>query len=519
MDAFTLQGAAQGPTQPGRDASRALRRSAKTEVSCLDRNGRSGGIRTHDPLSPRLQEEVFPRVFVRFSTSKAPDFPCVSIPPRFTSFNLVPERVAPYWPLTSGHRTRDRLPSFTTRYLTSLDSQNSPRLEVADPSTTGLYFRVTSTGAKSWMLRYTAVDGQRRKLGLGSFPSIGLAEARKRAQEAIGQIAGGGDPAGEKKQARRNARRMVLEVPTTLNELWGRYCQVVMPRKRRATIEGQQYLWRRILAPRLGRERIDDLSRRTVRAELRIVGARTPTMANRSLTLLQHMLNFAVDEEVLTANPLNGMAKLFNETPRDRVLTDEEIRKLWKVLDHTALASDIHVSERTRTAIKLVFMTGARAQEVSGLHADEIDQTIGVWTIPPGRSKNARPQTVPLSEQAIALLQVAFDAPMGSWADFAFPNSRHPHQALERHSLSRAMSRIVKSAGLERATLHDLRRTMATMIASERIGAPLHVVSATLGHSLGGPAVTQVYNRHRYDVEKRHALEAWGRLLSELVQY
>lgn len=79
------------------------------------------------------------------------------------------------------------------------------------------------------------------------------------------------------------------------------------------------------------------------------------------------------------------------------------------------------------------------------------------------------------------------------------------------------MQRVTIFAGLERATAHDLRRTVATYIASERIGMAPHIVSAVLGHAPEGQAVTAVYMRHRYDVEKRAALDAWAKLLWSIV--
>lgn len=87
-----------------------------------------------------------------------------------------------------------------------------------------------------------------------------------------------------------------------------------------------------------------------------------------------------------------------------------------------------------------------------------------------------------------------------------------------RKSMTRAMERIRKCIGMERATPHDLRRTAATFLASERIGAAPHIVSEVLGHAAQGPASTAIYARYRYDVEKRAALSTWANLLLSICE-
>jgi len=211
------------------------------------------------------------------------------------------------------------------------------------------------------------------------------------------------------------------------------------------------------------------------------------------------------------------MCKPFKEVSPDRVLPDHEIKTLWRALDAAPSSSNLQISPRLCAAIKLTLATGVRGIEVIGLHADEIDIPSRLWTIPAARFKGKRPHTVPLSHLSMELLEVAFGCSPVQWRGFAFPNAIHEGKHAERMSLTRAMQEIVKATKMTRATPHDLRRTMATYMASERIGVPPHVVTAVLGHAAEGAAVTRIYNRHAYDKEKRSALDAWADLLREIV--
>lgn len=412
----------------------------------------------------------------------------------------------------------------TARYVEGLKGVAGRRLEIPDEQVRGLSLRVTENGAKTWALRYRNQAGQQKRLTLGAFPALTLATARDEAIKALGAVAVDADPAREKQAARRQKRRDVAEKPQTVVALWTLYEREKLGAKRDQTQAYQRWLWTKQLKPRIGDNDLADLDRATVRAALKEIGARTPTTANRSLALLRHMLNYAVEEEYLKASPLAAVGALFKEESRDRVLSDAELRALWAALNAAPASAEVQVSERLCVALKLILLTGARAGDVAGMDAGEIDVSARSWTVPAARSKSGRAHVIPLSSEAWDLLTTAFGATDASkWKGAAFPNSRHKDGPVNRHSLSRAMARVRAEAKIEdeekpisRCTPHDLRRTAATYLASERIGVAPHVVSAVLGHAIEGPAVTSVYNRHRYDREKRAALEAWGRLLTSI---
>lgn len=402
--------------------------------------------------------------------------------------------------------------TLTARFVESAKPNPAKRLEFHDHVVRGLSLRISSKGVKTWALRYRTAAGEQRRLTLGGYPAVALDEARRKATKALGEVASDRDPAREKLAERRSARRARVEKPQTLADLWGLYARDQLRTKRPSTARYQNWLWGKEIGPRLGGIMIADLDRATVRAAIREIGERAPVQANRALALVRRLFNFALDEELIKATPISKLPRLYRETSRDRVLSDAELATLWRGLETAPHAKGVAVSPRMCAAIRLALLTGARAGDVAGLRVEELDFAARVWVIPASRFKSKRPHTVPLSDAAWDILKgVIPNAPSG----FVFPHARDENAPMQRASLTNAMRAVCKHAGVHGASVHDLRRTLATYLASERIGIAPHIVGAVLGHTVSN--VTAVYNRHDYDREKRLALAAWATLLNQIV--
>ena len=254
------------------------------------------------------------------------------------------------------------------------------------------------------------------------------------------------------------------------------------------------------LVKRCGDRRIKDIKRRDVRELLDEIAARAPIMANRTLALVRKMFNFAIEREWLEANPCVMVRPPGEERQRDRVLSEDEVRRVWKVLDGE--------SPLIAVLFKIRLLTAQRGGELHGAAWSEFDLSRGWWTIPAERSKNGLAHRVPLSPQAVRILRkwltAADDSP------WVFPSSRKtgPHIA---HA-QKAIERIVRASGVNFRG-HDLRRTAASLMVGA--GVSRLVVSKILNHVETG--VTAVYDRHGYDLEKRAALDFWGRRLDQIV--
>jgi integrase len=252
----------------------------------------------------------------------------------------------------------------------------------------------------------------------------------------------------------------------------------------------------RPLTDRTLRSLIENTSRRRdVWDLLEEIAERAPIMANRTLALVRKMFNFAIEREWIESNPCHMVKRPAPERQRQRVLSEDEIRRVWNALasEHAIIAA----------LFRLRLLTAQRGGEVQGAEWSEIDLIGRWWTIPPERSKNGLAHRVPLSLQAVRILK-ALKADAEEDAIWVFPSTRKagPHI----NHAQKAIERIVERSGVEFRG-HDLRRTAASLMVGA--GVPRLVVSKILNHVESG--VTAVYDRHSYDAEKRAALDFWGR--------
>lgn len=245
------------------------------------------------------------------------------------------------------------------------------------------------------------------------------------------------------------------------------------------------------LVTRWGSRRLTEIKRRDVRDLLEEIAERAPIMANRTLALVRKMFNFAIEREWIESNPCHMVKRPAPERPRQRVLSEEEIRHVWN-----ALAPEHPI---TAALFKLRLLTAQRGGEVHGTAWSEIDLVSRWWMIPPERSKNGLAHRVPLSPQAVRILK-GLRSEAEKDATWVFPSTRKtgPHI----NHAQKAIERIVERSGVE-FRRHDLRRTSASLMVGG--GVPRLVVSKILNHVESG--VTAVYDRHSYDAEKREALE------------
>jgi integrase len=203
------------------------------------------------------------------------------------------------------------------------------------------------------------------------------------------------------------------------------------------------------------------------------------------------------------------------EKPRDRVLTDDELRWFSAACDE--------IGWPFGALAKLLLLTAQRRDEVAGIEWAEIDFTNRVWVIPRHKTKNDRAHEVQLSDEAMEVLQTLprvsdqlLFTTTGSTAVSGFSRSKRRLDAAMLKA-KRIELGARKGDAIPRWTLHDLRRTAATGMA--RLNIPPHVVDRILNHTSGTiRGVAAVYNRFAYLEERRAALEAWSIYLSDLLK-
>jgi integrase len=218
-----------------------------------------------------------------------------------------------------------------------------------------------------------------------------------------------------------------------------------------------------------------------------------PMTANRVHGIVRKFFNWCIEHDLIANSPVAGVRAPNKEVSRDRVLTDDELRTVWR-----AVETDPHAA-----IVQLLILTGQRRSEVAGMMWSEIDLDAALWTLPRERVKNARRHEVPLSKQAVAILRRV--PRIDDYSVFAL---KPPHGVLQRTK---------ERVGVDSWTLHDLRRTAASGMA--RLGASLAVIEKVLNHVSGSFAgIVGVYQRHEFAEEKRAALQMWADHVERLVR-
>ncbi len=392
----------------------------------------------------------------------------------------------------------------TQSLVNAAQPSQGARQRLWDAAVPGLVLKITATGAKAFYVVYRDADGRQREPRLGDARAMTLDQARRAALDLLSASRiYGRDPLAEKRAAREKATAQRTQ---TFEALAQRYAKQSAQRLAASRHELERNYLRRHLVPRFGDMPVEAISAaKCMEALSQIAEQSGPAASNTSLEVLRQSFNHAISLGWLHVNPAAGLRPL-PKTSRERVARPEEIARVWLSLDETVQGGPFE-ARATALALQFALLTLQRRSEVAGIHVGEIDWDQAIWTIPGPRTKNKKgPHAVPLPELAIHVLKNA----MGGRRDgFAFRG--RDNEALTPAVMTRAFARLTARLGIEDLTLHDLRRTGATMLTSERIGVLGEVVSRILNHTPPGPSVTLVYNRNAYLPQKRNALDAWAR--------
>ncbi len=399
--------------------------------------------------------------------------------------------------------------AFTDRFLAALKPA-AKAYDVTDPTRKGLIVRLTPAGTKTFYFRYRRAGAGARLL-IGHYPTVSLQQAYEAHAEFTRRLHRGEDPLASPALATPRAS----DEPTVgdlADEFLRRY--VYLERKRPE--EAEQAIRANVLKRWKNRPAKSITRRDAILLLDRIVDRGSPVMANRIAALLSQMFRFGVERGLIEASPLVALPRPGGrEKPRERTLTETEIRTLWRKLGRA------HMSRAVQNALKLVLVTGQRPGEVAQALCCEFDLKNALWTIPVERSKNGKAHAVPLSPLARAVLR-HIERETAGVADRPADNTEPPEALLpspwrvERdgapltvRSLSQSLRKNLGHIGLAAFTPHDLRRTAASGMTA--CGVPRLHVEKVLNHTTGD--VAEIYDRHDYAAEKRAALERWGERL------
>jgi integrase len=379
-----------------------------------------------------------------------------------------------------------------------LSQQNAARQTLPAGKTDAIFFdddiggfglRIRAGGRRSWIFQYT-IGKQDRRMTFGRFPAMSAHQAREQASRLHAQVKLGADPAGAKSESQARSGE-------TFKVCINQYLALRRGTVRISTFGEIERHLARNLAPLHGLH-IAKLDRRGIALELTRLSAQIgPVQANRTRASLSKFLNWCAGQGLIDANPA-AFTNKNPEKPRGRVLKDDELRLIWRALEDGDFG-DI---------VKLLILTGCRREEIAQLRWSEVDLERGIISLPPDRTKNHRPHTVPLSGTARAIIEgrvsngrpLVFGRGLGGFSGWT-------------HS-KRRLGELVK---IPHWVIHDLRRSTATGMAD--LGIQPHVIEAALNHVSGAKAgVAGIYNHSTYEVEKRTALDRWAEHVGSLAE-
>jgi integrase len=391
----------------------------------------------------------------------------------------------------------------TQRAIETLPRPATGRVEYWDRHLPSFGVRVAASGRKTWVAMYR-VDGKLVRETIGILALIpNVAEARERARESMNNAQAGRNPVAERRE-RELAAKIKAEAPSdAFRPLATRYLERYAKKNTKPTTwkELQRQLEVDIF-PRWGERPIASLTRHDVTALLDgIVDRGSPVQANRTLARLKTLFKWALDEELVPADPTARVRKVVKESARDRTLSDDEIRLFWAGCDRLGWPFG--------PMYQLLLLSAQRRDEVAGIEWSEIDVERRLWIIPREKAKNDRAHEVHLSTLAIEIIEAL--PRIGDRLLFTTTGDRPVS------GFSKSKARLDRRMEINDWILHDLRRTAATGMA--RLNIPPHVVDKVLNHVSGSiRGVAAVYNRHGYLAERRDALEAWSRYVESLVR-
>ncbi len=366
----------------------------------------------------------------------------------------------------------------------------------------GLYLAIARGGSKSWILRAT-VQGKRREIGLGGYPTVTLAKARETAGEYRAIIKAGGDPLAVKVKATatiptfRQAAAQVhkLNIARFKSEKHGKnWIQMI-----------EKYAF-----PTLGDVPVNQIEKPDVLAILTPIWTEKPETARRVRQRMDSIFEWARDNGHRKDNQINPARDISKHT----LPAMPKVRQHFRALPYSEIGAALgtirasNASNAAKLALEFIALTAARSGEVRGMVWAEVDWDKRLWVVPAERMKGGAEHRVPLSDSALDVLRQALEL-RETVGDMVFPSPMKAGSPLSDMTLTK----ILRTTGLaERMTVHGLRSTFRDWVA-EQTATPYAVAELALAHRVG-TAVEQAY--HRTDLLDRRAalMDEWAAFLS-----
>ncbi len=359
----------------------------------------------------------------------------------------------------------------------------------------GLQLRIRPTGSKSWLLDYIKpFTSKRTSIGLGAYPAVSLADARKLRNNAKELLAKDIDPKEHKDELSRQQQE---KLSNTFEQVAANWFQV---KKTEVSPDHAKDLWRSLelhIFPVLGKHPISKVNAPIVIDELKPIAAKGSLETVKRLTQrLNEIMNYAVNTGLIHANTLSGIKAAFKKPEKQNMptLTPDQLPELMKAISYAS------IKIVTRCLIEWQLHTMVRPSEAAGAKWSEIDLENNLWLIPAERMKKKRDHSVPLTKQTIELLERL--KPLSGHREYLFPADRDP----KKHTNEQTANAALKRMGFHKKLVAHGMRALASTTLNEQ-GFDGDVIEAALAH-VDKNEVRRAYNRAEY-LERRQKLMYW----------
>ena len=361
----------------------------------------------------------------------------------------------------------------------------------------GLFLIVKTNGKKLWRFRYQRPTTKKRTMiGIGAFPAISLADARRLRANYLALLANGLDPQVQAELIEEQQQIAIDSIFSTVAFNWFQL------KSKSVTPDYAKDIWRSLekdIFPAIGELPVQQIKARTLVEALEPIKARGALeTVRRLIQRINEIMIYAVNTGLLDANPASGVGMAFEKPKKQnmRTLRPEELPELMRSLAMSNL------SVPTRCLIEWQLLTLVRPSEASGARWAELDLDAKLWVIPSERMKAKREHIVPLSPQALDILMVM--KPISGHRTYIFPSRNDPQKAMNSQTANAALKRIGYG---QKLVAHGLRSIAST--AMNEAGFNSDVIETALSH-VDKDEVRRAYNRALYLEQRKELLNWWG---------
>lgn len=365
----------------------------------------------------------------------------------------------------------------------------------------GLFLLVKTSGKKLWRFRYQRpTSGSRTNLSLGSYPALTLASARQIRDQYLTTLAQGIDPQQQQEQA---SEQRQIELDSIFSTVAANWFQI---KNKSVTEDYAKDIWRSLdkdVFPAIGAIPVQEIKARTIVEALEPIKARGALETVRRLVQrINEIMIYAVNTGLIDANPASGVGMAFEKPKKQNMptLRPEELPQLMRSL----VMSNLSVP--TRCLIEWQLLTLVRPSEASGARWAEIDLVAKLWTIPAERMKAKREHIVPLSPQAVGILEAMKS--ISAHREYIFPSRNDPKMPMNSQTANAALKRIGYSGKL---VAHGLRSIASTAMNEANFNPD--VIESSLAH-IEKNSVRKAYNRATYLSQRKELMVWWGEVIS-----